>query len=74
MMDSFRSASKNTMFDQWLDATKLPPPAPVGVPNLPAGREASPSRAGAPKLQDLMTYLVEDDSGKVDPHTAQKAR
>ena len=76
MMDSFRNASKNTMFEQWLDATKQPPPDAMGQQKpLAADKEAVKTpRTEPPKLQDLVEYLADDTSGKVDPQTAAKAR
>lgn len=76
-MDSFRSASKNTMFEQWLDATKQPP---ATAENQQTAVETNAKEAdlgkmdSQPKLQDLVQYLAEDTSGKVDPQTAAKAR
>lgn len=76
MMDSFRNASKNTMFEQWLDATKQPPPDAIDQQKaVQADKEAAKApRKEPPKLQDLVQYLADDNSGKVDPQTAAKAR
>ena len=76
MMDSFRNASKNTMFEQWLDATKQPPPDAIDQQKaVEADKEAAKApRKEPPKLQDLVQYLADDNSGKFDPQTAAKAR
>ena len=43
--------------------------------NTAADREAAKiPRQEPPKLQDLVQYLADDTSGKVDPQTAAKAR
>ena len=64
------------MFEQWLDATKQPPPDGVHEQKAEAAdREAAKiPRQEPPKLQDLVQYLADDTSGKVDPQTAAKAR
>ena len=76
MMDSFRNASKNTMFEQWLDATKQPPPDAMGQQQaaIADGEAGKHPRPEPPKLHDLVEYLADDTSGKVDPQTAAKAR
>ena len=85
MMDSFRNASKNTMFEQWLDAT-MQPPASAGAPPLSA--EATPPSAGAPTpqqpgaaelreagqqlpLKDLVQYLTDDEADTDKPAEAK---
>ena len=75
-MESFRNASKNTMFEQWLDATKQPPPDALSQQKaVKTDKEAaSPTKKDQPDLQDLVDYLAEDTSGKVDPQTAAKVR
>ena len=60
MMDSFRKASKNTMFEAWLDATRQPAPHPASgtavtdtVPPAAAGW----AQPGGASLDDLTRYL-----------------
>lgn len=79
MMDSFRSASKNTMFEQWLNATKQPSPDASGGQKAASeedgGKETGETlKENQPSLRDLVQYLAEDTTGKVDPQTAAKAR
>lgn len=60
MMNSFRSASKNTMFGQWLDATMRPAAA------ASEARDAAQSRQPPQlPLHDLAQYLAEEKIGNV---------
>eukprot|EP00891_Asterochloris_glomerata_P008539 jgi/Astpho2/8539/Aster-05573 len=64
MMDSLRSATRHTMFDQWLDATLRPMPdsaaATVQEQLQPSGASGSPAATPA-ALDDVAAYLT--DSG-----------
>lgn len=75
-MDSFRNASKNTMFEQWLDATQRPAATAQGqtVAVAAAGKANEPPIKEPARMLELVEYLAEDTSGKVDPQTAAKAR
>ena len=64
-MESYRNASKNTMFVEWLDATKKPqssedcPPSPSD--------DGSPTGGEQLKFVDVMQYLAEGKVGNPDP-------
>ena len=67
MMDSFRNASKNTMFEQWLDAT-MQPPAAAGAPPPQQPGAVEPQEAGQQlPLNDLVQYLTDDEADTVKP-------
>ena len=65
MMDSFRNASKNTMFEQWLDATMQPPASVGALPRQQPGA-AQPREADQQlPLNDLAQYLTDDEADTV---------
>lgn len=59
MMDSFRNASRNTMFEQWLGATQRRTPPAESPPTPPAESSSPPQRP----LQDLAEYLEGAETG-----------
>lgn len=77
MMESIKNACQNTMFEQWWDETKQPK---VGLENKKPssaaleGSKAADRNDQSERLQELVVYLAEDKSGRVDVQTAAKAR
>lgn len=68
MMDSFRNASKNTLFEQWLDATKQPPPAAASTKQgAPSRQDVAPRSREAVPLHELAQYLAEEKVVGVGP-------
>ena len=64
MMESYRNASKNTMFEEWLDATKRPQVADEKAED--DSPKAGDQTADRPELVDVMQYLAEGKVGNAD--------
>ena len=78
MMESIRIACQKTMFEKWYTETTQPQISPQSQkqPSTPRGDidRAERSAQSEKVLQELIVYLAEDKSGRVDVQTAAKAR
>ncbi len=72
MMDSLREATRNTMFDQWLEAVQAGAGGPGG-PGGPAAAAGAPrsSDGGASGAEQLAACGCVDDTAAVPGHHQQ---